>query len=95
MIVKIPSCQEHAGYPGNVIKVEISDLCPRCGKPRGKPFSTISYDGSRRLHVDGWENECEHVDRYSEIREGITSGVNKIVRFDTPTTLEQTKGTGI
>lgn len=69
MTVTIPKITEHAGYPGNVITVTISNKCPVCGKARGKPFETISYDGSRRLGVDGWVNECGHVDKYSAVRE--------------------------
>lgn len=84
MIVEIPRTQEHAGYPGNVIKVEIADTCPKCGAKRGvKAWKGLSYDGSRRLSVDCWENECGHVDLYSEVRiEG------KPVHWDTPTITE-------
>jgi hypothetical protein len=71
MKVIIPRCSEHEGYPANAIEVEISIYCPICGGKRGKPFDTISYDGSRRLHVQGWNNPCGHVDRYSSFREEI------------------------
>lgn len=69
MIVTIPRIQEHAGYPGNVVTVEILDYCPECGVKRGEPFKTQSYDGSRRLCVDGWINPCGHIDSYSSVRE--------------------------
>lgn len=70
MIVTIPRIEEHAGYPGNVLyKISISDYCPVCGGKRGEPFETISWDGSRRLAVDGWKNPCGHVDKYSAVRE--------------------------
>jgi len=71
MKVEIPKMQEHAGYPGNVMLVEINDYCPRCGGKRGEPFSTISYDGSRRLHVSGWTNPCGHVDTYAAVRKEV------------------------
>ena len=63
MIVTIPACDEHCGYMSATY--EISDKCPVCGGPRGQIFGILSYDGSRRLHVDGWKNPCGHVDKYS------------------------------
>ena len=69
MKVTIPSIEEHAGYPGNKMTIEISDFCPVCGEKRGEPYPTISYDGSRRLDVDGWKNPCGHIDKYSAVRE--------------------------
>lgn len=69
MKVIIPRMAEHAGFDGNAIEVEISDTCPQCGGMRGEPFETISYDGSRRLHVHGWINPCGHLDKYSSVRE--------------------------
>lgn len=75
MVVTIPACSEHAGFPGNTITVEISDRCPVCGGPRGKPYETISYDGSRRLAVDGWKNPCGHVDKYSDVRKEAAMGI--------------------
>jgi len=81
MIVEIPKMVQHEGFPGNVVKVEIQDTCPKCGAKRGvKRWKGLSYDGSRRLHVDCWENECGHIDTYSEVR---TEG--KPVPYDTPT----------
>lgn len=69
MIVTIPKITEHAGYPGNVMTIEISDECPKCGKKRGvKRWKGLSYDGSRRLHVDCWSNECDHIDGYPAVR---------------------------
>jgi hypothetical protein len=71
MTVTIPSCEQHEGI--FLMTVTISDYCPKCGKKRG--IDTIhkgfSYDGSRRLVVDCWENPCGHVDKYSEIREEV------------------------
>lgn len=79
MIVTIPKFSEHAGYAGNLISLEISDFCPICGKPRGKIYGTHSYDGSLRLNVDGWINDCGHVDKYSDI---VKDG--KVVPFKEP-----------
>lgn len=69
MIVEIPTCVEHEGYPGNIGRYEIADTCPTCGGPRAKEtFKGLSYDGSRRLSVDCWHNPCGHVDKYSDVR---------------------------
>jgi len=68
MIVEIPSCDEHAGSPLCLVRLEISDTCPVCGGPRGAPYRTISYDGSRRLNCDGWINPCGHIDKYASVR---------------------------
>lgn len=67
MIVTIPSTKEHAGQGLRTFKV--SDQCPVCGGPRGPVFGVHSYDGSRRLNCDGWENPCGHLDTYTLIRE--------------------------
>jgi len=66
MIVTIPSRNDHEGIFS--MTIEVPDVYPKCGGPRGKPFDTISYDGSRRLHCSGWENPCGHIDRYSDVR---------------------------
>ena len=72
MKVTIPLLDEHAGYPGNLGTFEIADVCPTCGGPRGHLFPAISYDGSRRLHCDGWSNPCGHIDKYAAVRqEGV------------------------
>lgn len=71
MRVVIPACEQHEGFSS--ITVTISDYCPKCGKKRG--IDTIhkgfSYDGSRRLSVDCWDNTCGHVDKYSKVREEV------------------------
>jgi len=68
MQVTIPKVVEHAGYPGNLITIEISDNCPVCGAKRGTSrWQGLSYDGSRRLNVDCWENACGHIDVYSNV----------------------------
>lgn len=75
--VTIPSCREHGGYPGYAVKVVLEWICPQCGGARGEPAPTISYDGSRRLGVDGWENDCGHIDYYSNVLvEARTNGLN-------------------
>lgn len=66
MIVTIPSCEEHAGI--HISSYKISNLCPICGSKRGNPFGTHSFDGSRRMNVDGWKNPCGHIDSYSSVR---------------------------
>lgn len=70
MIVTIPKVAEHNGSPLNLMTIEISDKCPKCGAKRGtKVWEGLSYDGSRRLGVTQWENECGHTDTYAEVRE--------------------------
>lgn len=68
MIVTIPAIEEHAGCEFNLATIEIQDTCPKCGAKRGvERWKGLSYDGSRRLNVDCWRNECGHVDKYSEV----------------------------
>lgn len=71
--VRIPGCVDHAGL--HIVAVELVWLCPECGGPRGEPFDTLSYDGSRRLEVQGWVNPCGHTDQYGAVRTeaGLTS----------------------
>lgn len=77
-IVTIPACIEHGGYPGNAINVQVEWVCPECGGPRGETYETLSFDGSRRLGVDGWSNPCGHIDLYSELRaEAAANGLNE------------------
>lgn len=76
MTVTIPAKQEHEGLYSMV--VTISKKCPICGGERGNPYPTISYDGSRRLHVDGWQNNCGHLDRYSEVRKESRENIDLI-----------------
>lgn len=77
--VTIPTHSQHGGYPGYLRTYEISDKCPTCDGPRGRVVPGISYDGSRRLHCDTWENPCGHTDKYSYIWE-----VGTIVDFKDP-----------
>jgi hypothetical protein len=72
MTVTIPKVPEHGGFDFNLITVTISDRCPVCGGPRGVPYKTLSYDGSRRLTCDGWRNPCRHVDLYSAVAQEAT-----------------------
>ncbi len=75
--VTIPACEMHGGYPGYAARVVLEWTCPHCGGPRGEPAPTISYDGSRRLGVDGWSNPCGHIDKYSDVRAEVrTNGLN-------------------
>ena len=70
MFVKIPIIEQHMGLYLYVREVEIAELCPVCGMPRGKNtiHNVRSYDGSRFVICDGWENPCGHVDKYSDVR---------------------------
>ena len=64
--VTISACAEHDGFYS--VTVTIQWICPVCGGPRGEPFNTISWDGSRRLYCHGWKNACGHVDYYADVR---------------------------
>lgn len=64
--VTVPACDGHDGF--HSVRVTLLWECPRCGGPRGEVFPTISYDGSRRLGCDGWENPCGHIDYYADVR---------------------------
>lgn len=67
MIVNVPVIPSHDGCCWWVRPLRISDFCPRCGGERGKPFKGMSYDGSRRVVCDQWNNPCGHVDKYTEV----------------------------
>ena len=70
MKVTIPSRQDHMGI--YEVTAEISDKCPKCGAKRGsKIWNGFSFDGSRRLAVTQWENECGHTDTYEAVRKEI------------------------
>ncbi len=64
--VTIPACVDHHGF--HAITLTLPWICLECGGPRGEPFCTVSYDGSRRLSVHGWSNPCGHVESYSVAR---------------------------
>lgn len=64
--VTIPASDMHDGF--HSARVKLLWRCPRCDGPRGEPFPTVSYDGSRRLSCDGWRNPCGHVDIYRDVR---------------------------
>ena len=75
--VFIPATTEHMGMAG--IKINLEWKCPVCRKPRGQIIKTKSYDGSRILDCDGWENECGHIDKYTNcIKEAQSNGLNKV-----------------
>lgn len=64
--VTIPAKDQHEGI--YVVVVTLPWVCPVCGGPRGEPGPVCSYDGSLRMTVDGWRNECGHIDKYSTVR---------------------------
>ena len=67
MKVTIPAREQHQGL--FIATLEIGDKCPTCGGPRGETHKGFSFDGSRRLTVDVWQNPCGHVDYYWAVRE--------------------------
>lgn len=73
--VIIPECEMHEGI--YKVQVYLNWRCPVCGSPRGEVENVFSYDGSRRLHVNGWVNGCGHVDTYHKVRkEAKINGLN-------------------
>lgn len=76
--VTIPAAERHEGFHKQ--RVHLAWRCPTCGGPRGEPGPAFSFDGSRRLNVDGWKNPCGHVDKYADLREEATrNGLNAAV----------------
>ncbi len=68
MKVTIPICPNHEGSILSLTTIEIDNKCPKCGSERGvKRWKGFSYDGSRRIIVDCWENACGHIDKYTDV----------------------------
>lgn len=78
--VTIPACTDHQGLYS--WKVRLYWICPVCGGPRGTPVEGTSYDGSLRLTVDTWVNDCKHIDFYYQVRQearfNLLNGYGKI-----------------
>ena len=73
--VYIPARDEHDGIHG--ISVKLRWACPICGAPRGEIQNGRSYDGSRVLFCNTWQNPCGHVDKYADVRtEAAANGLN-------------------
>lgn len=69
IIVTIPDRTDHGGYPEHLKKYTISNKCPKCGAKRAiKRWKDYSYDGSRKLLCDRWDNACKHFDLYADVR---------------------------
>lgn len=46
--------------------IEISDRCPTCSEPRGKPWEeTVLEDGDSAV-ISRWTNPCGHLDKYDD-----------------------------
>lgn len=74
--VTIPATPKHEGQLKAVIKLEW--VCPTCGQERGEINNVRSYDGSLSMVVDGWENPCGHIDKYTAlIKEATANQLNK------------------
>ena len=87
--VIVPACAQHEGIYRRAVTLRWN--CPVCGCERGEPVDTVSYDGSRRLHVDGWVNPCGHVDKYADVRaEADSNGLNELVERRAGRVLEST-----
>ena len=73
--VEVPAMLEHQGF--YTIKINLYWVCPVCGGQRGEVNRGVSYDGSLRVGVDVWRNECGHVDKYNVVRkEAQQNGLN-------------------
>lgn|GEM_PF-3001512 len=68
--VIIPGCDQHEGLYS--LSVTLQWACLHCGGPRGEPFDSLSFDGSRRLKVHSWSNPCGHIETYAEVRATLT-----------------------
>lgn len=54
--------------PGSFLRtVEIADICPTCGGPRGAVVRRHMYEDGDIYDVDTWENPCGHVDTYAAV----------------------------
>lgn len=69
-MVQIPARDDHEGRASAT--VTLPWICPSCGGPRGEVKRVISFDGSRRLACDGWDNPCGYVDDYAAVRREAT-----------------------
>lgn len=82
--ITIPACDEHEGILTSTVR--LLWVCPVCQGPRGDVYPTVSYDGSRRLDCDGWQNPCGHVDKYFAVREEAKrNGLNQPHNWYAPT----------
>lgn len=50
-----------------MVDVEISDNCPICNGPRGKPILHQWHQDGDTLSAHKWVNPCGHIDLYSEV----------------------------
>lgn len=67
--VTIPDRSDHGGFQEHLKKYTISNKCPKCGAKRAiKRWKDYSYDGSRKLFCDRWDNACNHYDLYEDVR---------------------------
>jgi hypothetical protein len=64
--VTIPGCAQHDGYTS--VTARLPWKCIYCGAPRGEPYLSRSWDGSRQLECHSWINPCGHIETYSEVR---------------------------
>lgn len=64
--VTIPGCAQHDGYTS--VTARLPWKCIHCGAPRGEPYLSRSWDGSRQLECHSWINPCGHIETYSEVR---------------------------
>lgn len=69
--VTIPACEIHHGL--FKIDVTLGWICPKCGGERGEVYKGRSYDGSRWMEVDCWDNPCGHVDKYDAVRKEVAN----------------------
>lgn len=64
--------------------VEISDDCPVCGEPRGKPVMIPYCEDGHHYSVDQWNNPCGHVDLYKDVLQEAANIVAKCPRTFSP-----------
>ncbi len=64
------NCFGGDGWVYHPVTIEISNNCPVCGTPRGKPYPYNFCEDGEWFVVDRWDNKCGHIDKYGDcIRE--------------------------
>lgn len=47
--------------------VTVDWICPRCGQPRGEPYSKTFYENDDYITCHRWDNLCGHIDAYADV----------------------------
>lgn len=73
------------GWTYRPVTVEIANICPTCGGPRGKPVTIRQCEDGQWFSLDQWTNPCGHIDRYKDVyvesQQASDETVDAIERF--------------